>query len=214
MGVSLNQEPELVVPCIILEPEGEEKEEETQMTLNLRVDFRERQRKCLSKALLATPPPAKNTRPEVSSEELVLDTPMVQMSPSDVVRSEQELVANPSVENICPTKDGTPTTTLGDNANERDASGISLSWEDITALLKTIPYFTMPKPPTSSVNAFFPFTHYHFVELRENPRLASVVCPSHDTLESALWCTYPMLKYTTEETMKVVRLAPSLPKST
>lgn len=64
-----------MVPCIILEPK--EEEEEKEMTLNLRVGFKERQRKCLSKALSAAPPPAKRTRPKVFYEESVLDAPTV-----------------------------------------------------------------------------------------------------------------------------------------
>lgn len=44
IGVNPNQELEPMVPCIILKPEEEEEEE---MTPNLRVGFKERQRKCL-----------------------------------------------------------------------------------------------------------------------------------------------------------------------
>ena len=80
--------------------------------------------------------------------------------------------------------------------------------------LKSVPYFTTPKPPTSGVNAFFPFTRHHFVELRSDPRLAGVVHPFHDTLESALQCTYLMQKYIAEETTEMVRFAISFPKST
>ncbi|RVW63922.1 hypothetical protein CK203_056782 [Vitis vinifera] len=64
VGDSLNQELELVVPCITLKPEGEggrEEEEQQQMALNLRVDFKERQRKRHSEALSTIPPPAKKT---------------------------------------------------------------------------------------------------------------------------------------------------------
>lgn len=74
MGVSPNWELELVVPCIILESK---EEGETQMATNLRVDFKERQRKRLFEALSTLLPPAKKTRPEVSRDEPVLDAPMV-----------------------------------------------------------------------------------------------------------------------------------------
>lgn len=53
-----------MVSCIILEPEEEEEEEG--MALNLRVSFKERQRKGLSESLPATPPP-------VSHEDSVSD---------------------------------------------------------------------------------------------------------------------------------------------
>lgn len=80
VGDSLNQELELVVPCITLKPEGEggrEEEEEQQMALNLRVDFKERQRKRHSEALSTIPPPAKKTPPKVSRKESILDASMV-----------------------------------------------------------------------------------------------------------------------------------------
>ena len=65
VGVSPNREPELVVLCIILEPEGEggeEEEEEAQMASNLRSDFNKRQHKRLSETLSITPLPTKKTR--------------------------------------------------------------------------------------------------------------------------------------------------------
>lgn len=61
------------------------------------------------------------------------------MPPSDVVRSEQELIASPSVEDIFPTEDGTPTATPDGDANERDAPAYLSIWEEITTLLKMIP---------------------------------------------------------------------------
>lgn len=66
----LNQEVELVVSCIILEPEEEEEEG---MALNLMDSFKERQHKGLSESLLTTPPPIKRTRPKVSHEDSILD---------------------------------------------------------------------------------------------------------------------------------------------
>ena len=42
--------------------------------------------------------------------------------------------------------------------------------------------------------------------------LSSVVHPSHGTLESVLWCTHQMQKYTTEETVEVVKFTFSLHK--
>ena len=64
VGVSSNREPELVVLCIILEPEGEgeEEEEEAQMASNIRPDFNKRQRKRLSEALSIAALPTKKTR--------------------------------------------------------------------------------------------------------------------------------------------------------
>lgn len=65
----LNQKVELVVSCIILEPE----EEEEGMALNLMASFKERQCKGLSESLPTTPPPIKRTRLEVSHEDSISD---------------------------------------------------------------------------------------------------------------------------------------------
>lgn len=80
--------------------------------------------------------------------------------------------------------------------------------------MKSVPCFTVLEPSALGVNAFFSMTRRHFVKLRDDPRLASVVRPFHGTPESVLRCTYPMQKYTAKETVEVVRFALSLPKST
>ena len=139
VGDSPNRELKPVVLYIILELEEEEEDLEAQMAPNLRVGFKQRHCKRLSEALLTTPPLAKKTRLEVSHEEPILDAPMVQVPPSDVVRSEQELIASPSVEDIFPMEDGTPTATPDGDANERDALAYLSIWEEITTLLKMIP---------------------------------------------------------------------------
>lgn len=132
------------------------------------------------------------------------------VSPStDVVGFGQELVVIPFIEDACPTEDRTFAGTPGGNANKKGASDTPSSWEDIAALLKRVPCFTAPKPPTSGVEEFFPFSHRHFVDLRGDPYMAGVVRPSHVTPDSAHQGTYSMLKYTTEETTKVVGFTPS-----
>lgn len=68
----MDQELEPVVPCISLEPK---EEEEVQMAPSPRTDFKERQCKHLSKALPATPPPAKQSRPKAPLEEPIFGRP-------------------------------------------------------------------------------------------------------------------------------------------
>lgn len=80
-----DQELELAVPFIVLELEKEEKEEE--MTLNLRANFKERQRKHLSKSFLAVFPPTKRSCPEVSPKISDLDVSMAQVPLFDVTRT-------------------------------------------------------------------------------------------------------------------------------
>lgn len=156
------------------------------------------------------------SRPEAPHEELASPkepasgAPMVHVPPSDVGRSERELVVTSSVEDDCLTKDGTSTGTPGVNANEGDVSDNPSSWEDIAALMKKVPCFTAPEPPASSVDAFFYYCHHQYVELPGG--LSDVVHPSHGTPEFVLRCTHPMQKYTTEEMVEVVRFTASLHK--
>lgn len=110
--------------------------------------------------------------------------------------------------------DGTLAATLGGDINEKDASISPPSWEEIATLLKTIPCFTTPKPPTSGVNVLFPLTRHHFVELPYDLILVGVVHPFHGTPDSVLRCTYLMQKYIIEETTEVVRFASFLLKFT
>lgn len=139
---------------------------------------------------------------------------MVQVPPFDAVRSEQELVMSYSIEDTCLMGDETLAATLGGDINEKDTPINPPSWEEIATLLKTILCFTTPKPPASGVNALFPLTRRHFVELPDDLILVSVVHPFHDTPDSVLRCTYLMQKYIIEETMEVVRFASFLLKFT
>lgn len=139
---------------------------------------------------------------------------MVQVPPFDAVRSEQELVMSYSIEDTCLMGDETLAATLGGDINEKDTPINPPSWEEIATLLKTILCFTTPKPPASGVNALFPLTRRHFVELPDDLILVSVVHPFHGTPDSVLRCTYLMQKYIIEETMEVVRFASFLLKFT
>nr|CAN68572.1 hypothetical protein VITISV_023885 [Vitis vinifera] len=189
---SLNQDPELVVSYINLKHERKEK-----IALRLKVNFKERHHKHLFEALLVAPLPAKKSHPEAPREE---SAPCV---PIDVVGFGQELVVILSIEDTCRTEDATSSATLGGIANEKETLVNLSSWEDIVTLLKSVPCFTTLEPQASGVNAFFSMTRCHFVELLDEPCLASVVRPSHGTPKSVLRCTYPMQKYTTKETTKV-----------
>lgn len=109
-------------------------------------------------------------------------------------------------------EDNVPTAAAGGKGKEKDAPTIPLSWEKLAVLLKIFPCFTTPGPPTSGVEEFFPFSQHHFVNLDGIPRLNGMVQPSHVVLDFSLWCTYPPLKYTVEETTKMVGFISFLPK--
>ncbi|RVW69615.1 hypothetical protein CK203_062631 [Vitis vinifera] len=113
--------------------------------------------------------------------------------PSDTVQPCLELVVRPLSESTCPVEDKVPTATPGGKAKEKDAPAIPSSWEEIAMLLKAIPCFTAPEPPTSRVEEFFMFSHCHFVNLSGIPCMAGMARPSHVAQDSALRCTYPLL---------------------
>lgn len=186
------------------------------MVSNLRVDFKERQHKRLSEALPTAPLPAKKTRSEVSHKEPVSDIPTTQVPIFDIVRSRQELVVSSSTEkNACPTKDGILVGhTLGGDINEK---GIPISfpiWEEINALLRKVPCFSTPEPPALAIDAFFPLTCHHFVNLSGDPPITVVPRLPHDTPEFVLQCINMMQQYTAEGKAKVVRFAHFLSKFT
>ena len=129
-----------MVPYINLELE--EEKEDAQMAPNLKVSFKERQHKRLSEALSTTPPPAKKSCSEAPYEEPVPDVPMVQVAPSNIVRSYQELVVRPSAEDTCPVGYRGRVATPGGHAKEKDISATPSSWEEIAALLRAVLCFT------------------------------------------------------------------------
>lgn len=102
--------------------------------------------------------------------------------------------------------------TLGGDINEKDAPISSPNWEEIAALLRKVPCFIAPEPPVPGIDALFPLTHRHFVNLPGDPPITIVSRLPHNTPKSVLRCIHPMEQYTTEEMAKVVRFAPSLPK--
>lgn len=55
---------------------------------------------------------------------------MVHVPPIDAVGFGQELVMIPSIEDACPTKDGTSASTPSGNASKRNALDSLSSWED------------------------------------------------------------------------------------
>ncbi|KAL6319709.1 hypothetical protein AAG906_026781 [Vitis piasezkii] len=64
----------------------------------------------------------------------------------------------------------------------------------------------MEKDALDIPSKFFSFSHRHFVNLGSNSRMASVVRPSHVTLNFVLRCTYPLLKYTAKDMAEVKAL--------
>lgn len=209
MGDSYDHEPEPTVPFINLEPKEEEEVED--MAPKLKVDFKERYRKHLNKALPLASSPAKKVYPEASCQEPALNAIVLQVPHNDVIESRQELAVILSVEDTCLDKNGVSTATPSGNAKEKDDLAISSSWEEIAALLKAVPCFITPEPPAFGVEEFFPFSHRHFINLDGDPRMAGVIRPSHVTPDSAFRCTYPLLKYTTEKTTEVVRFISLMP---
>ena len=89
------------------------------MALNLRVGFKEKHCKCLSKALLDALPPDKKIRPEAFRKESVSNTLTAQVPLSNVVRSGQELVMSSFVEkDVCSSENRTLAATPGGDATQ------------------------------------------------------------------------------------------------
>lgn len=145
------------------------------MASNLRVGFKERQRKCLSKSLPIAPLPTKRSCSEDPHEVLVLDAPLASMPPSDVARSDQVLVVSSSAKkNACPVQEMTfISQTLGVDHNDKDApiNSHTPSWEKIAELFNQVPCFIESEPPSTDMNDFFPLTNRFFVETASDPHI-------------------------------------------
>ena len=112
----------------------------------------------------------------------------MQVPPSNIVRSGQELVANSYAEkDACPTEDETAVghTPSGD-INEKNASISSPSCEEIAKLLKQVSCFTALEPPTPGINVLFPLTYQYFVDLSSDPPITFAPHLSHNTLNFVL----------------------------
>lgn len=137
IGANLNQDLEPMAPCIILEPEEEEKKE---ITPNSRVGFKERQPKCLSESLLAALSPTKRTCSGDPHEVPVPDASLVPMPSSNAAGSNQVLVVSSSIEkDAYSVQEKTSIDqNLGDDYSDKDVSVSSsaLSWEEMAELLK------------------------------------------------------------------------------
>lgn len=74
-------------------------------------------------------------------------------------------------------------------------------------LLKAVPCFTMPEPPALGAEKFFLLP---VVTL--STCAVTLALPAWFALRMSLRCTYPLLKYTDEETTEVVGFTHFLPK--
>ena len=101
--------------------------------------------------------------------------------------------------------------TAGDDLTDKNApiSSPILGWDEITTLLKQVSCFTMPEPPSTDMDDFFPLICRFFVDMLGNLPITFLPCLPHDTPEYFVFCIQPMQQYTTVETTKVVRFAPS-----
>lgn len=133
----------------------------------------------------------------------------MQVPPSNIVRSEQELVASSYAEkDACPEEDKTPVGhTLGGDINDKNTSISSPSCEEIAALLKQVPCSTVLEPPTPSIDVLFLLTHQYFVDLSGDTPITFAPRLPHNIPNSVLLCIQPMQQYTAVETAKVVRFA-------
>ena len=72
----------------------------------------------------------------------------------------------------------------------------------------------MTEPPAPGLDALFPLTHLHFVNLPGDPPITVMSRLPHGTLKSVLRCIDLMQQYTIEETAEVVKFTLFLPKYT
>ena len=87
--------------------------------------------------------------------------------------------------------------TLVDDHNDKDASVSSSapSWEEIAKLLKQVPYFTKPEPPSTNMNDFFLLTNRFFVDMPGNP--SSLSCLAfHAVLQNPFFPAFSRCKST------------------
>lgn len=101
--------------------------------------------------------------------------------------------------------------TPGDNLANKDAlvSSIAPSWEEIATLLKQVSYFTMPEPPSTSTDDFFPLTRRFCVNMLDDPPVAVAHRFLHDTPKSVLLYIQLMQEYIAVKMAEVVRPVPS-----
>ena len=72
----------------------------------------------------------------------------------------------------------------------------------------------MPKPPVPGIDALFPLTHRHFVNLLGHPPITVVPHLPYGTPKFVLQCINPTQQYIVEKMAEVVRFASFLSKFT
>lgn len=88
-------------------------------------------------------------------------------------------------------------------------SSCAPSWEEIAKLLKQVPCFIEPEPPSTDLMDFFSLTHQFFVDIASNPSIIVAARLPRGTLESVFSRIQPMQDYTVVEMIEVVSLASS-----
>ena len=209
-GADPDIEVEHVVPRIIHELEGEEG-----ITTNLRVDFKERQRKRLFESIIVVLPPDKRSCTEEPHKAPVPDTSSMPMPLIDAAGPNNvPVVKSPDRKYVCPAQDevSTDLAPVGDDLDRKYAPAppCAPSWEEMMELLNRVPCFTKVEPLSIKMLEFFSLTKRISMNIDGNPPISIAARLPFGTPESVVSRIQPMQDYIAQETTEVVSLAPSL----
>ena len=146
-GIEPETEVEPMVPCIICEAKKEE-----DMAANLRVDFKERQHKCLSESILVAPLTANKSYVEVPRTTPISDIPPTPKPSFDAIRPNRVPTARPPIgKDARPELNRASTGPAPPNSDFVELTTLVLlhlqaprapSIKEMVELLKQVPYFT------------------------------------------------------------------------
>lgn len=181
-----SSESEPVMPYIFYKSDAEE-----EMVVDLRADFKDRQRKWLFKPIEVVAPPAKRSCLEEVHEDPVMDPPPTPVPPFYAIGSSSvPATASSFRTETCSAQDGAPDcpSPTENDIDQKDAlSSISSpNWEEMMEILRRMPCFTDAESPSTKLLDFFPFTKQVLVSLGGDPPISVTTWLPLGTIESTV----------------------------
>lgn len=199
----------------------DEEIEERDMVSNLRVGFRERQRKRMSESIVVSPSPSKRPCPDAAYSELALaPIPMIAyltaavkiISKSDKKLHSIEDIAHHEPRRLSINPDHFSEESLGDmvSSSSRPKLGYVPSQKEIVELMRQISSFTKRETPIQDMGVLFSTTQRIPVEIENNSDRSFTMHLSYGTPNTAISHIMPMWDYTSFEMVEVVSRSPFL----
>ncbi|KAJ9687146.1 hypothetical protein PVL29_015842 [Vitis rotundifolia] len=180
------------------------------MVSNLRVGFRKRQCKCLSKSITVNPSHSKKAYPKpvvdpLSKSTLPTIATVVTLDPNEKSSSVDDISYHEMRKPfVVPENISEESFECLHSCHPHLKTTYIPNRQEVSKLLSRIPSFTENEPPVPNIGVLFPTTHQILVEVDENPSQSFMARLPYSTPNTTIVYILHMKNYTAIESKKMV----------